>query len=92
MMTNREDTGRVMKGDWWAGAGGGGGGCLSMYMGGPCATSSQALVQQLSVSQQLTLLHVSVAGSVHMPAAMTLEAVNDQMAVMISLTMVGSCT
>lgn len=27
-----------------------------------------------------------------MPAAMTLEAVNDQMAVMISLTMVSSCT
>ena len=29
------------------------------------------------------------AGSIHMPPAMTVEAVNDQMAVMISLTMVS---
>lgn len=70
----------------------GGRGAVFLYMGGPYATSVHALAHRLSVSQQLTLLHVSGAGSVHMPAAMTLQAVNDQMAVMISLTMVSSCT
>ncbi|KAL3145911.1 hypothetical protein ABBQ38_015279 [Trebouxia sp. C0009 RCD-2024] len=46
------------------------------------------LLARLAVDQEpLHLGHELHVGSVHMPAAMTLEAVNDQMAVMISLTM-----